>query len=116
MLIFRPWEYAVTLDWQIIAGVAAVVVVGNLLAFNLYMVGVRLIGPEKAILYGFAEPVSAAVLSALWLGAPFTVWDLAGFICVIVMLLLLSMKGNGKKSVPEYHPVRNRSADNMEET
>lgn len=116
MLIFRPWEYAVTLDWQIIAGVAAVVVLGNLLAFNLYMVGVRLIDPEKAILYGFAEPVAAAVLSALWLGAPFTVWDLAGFICVFVMLLLLSMKGNGKKSVPEYHPVRNRSADNMEET
>ena len=69
-------------------------------------------GSKNAVL----PVMAAAVLSALWLGAPFTVWDLAGFICVFVMLLLLSMKGNGKKSVPEYHPVRNRSTDNMDET
>lgn len=92
MLIFRPWKYHVVIDWQIILGIAAVVTLGNLLAFNLYMVGVRLIGPEKAILYGFAEPVAAAVLSSLWLGAPFTVWDFAGFVCVFAMLFLLSVK------------------------
>lgn len=93
MLIFRPWEYHVALDWQILSGIAAVVILGNLLAFNSYMIGVRLIGPEKAILYGFAEPVAAAVLSSLWLGAPFTLWDLAGFVCVFAMLFLLSVKG-----------------------
>lgn len=95
MLIFRPWEYGVVMDRQIVLGIASVVVLGNLLAFNLYMVGVRLIGPEKAILYGFAEPVVAAVLSCVWLGAPFTVWDLAGFACVFGMMALLSLRRNG---------------------
>ncbi|MBP3476753.1 MAG: EamA family transporter [Lachnospiraceae bacterium] len=94
MLVFRPWNYQVVLDWQILLGILTVVIAGNLLAFNSYMVGVRLIGPEKAILYGFAEPVAAAVLSSLWLGAPFTLWDFAGFVCVFVMLFLLSIKGN----------------------
>lgn len=93
VLIFRPWKYHVVIDWQILLGVAAVVVLGNLLAFNLYMMGVRLIGPEKAILYGFAEPVAAAVLSSLWLGGPFTLWDLAGFVCVFAMLFMLSVNG-----------------------
>ena len=54
LLLFRPWETPVTVDAGLIAGIAAVVVLGNLLAFNLYMTGVRLIGPEKAILYAFS--------------------------------------------------------------
>lgn len=94
MLVFRPWEYQIVLDWQILSGILTVVIAGNLLAFNSYMVGVRLIGPEKAILYGFAEPVAAAVLSSMWLGAPFTLWDLAGFVCVFAMLFLLSVNEN----------------------
>lgn len=98
LLIFHPWTYGVEIDGQIMAGIIAVVVLGNLLAFNLYMTGVRLIGPEKAILYGFAEPIAAAVLSSLWLGAPFTGWDFAGFVCVFVMLVMLSVKKDGKKA------------------
>lgn len=55
-------------------------------------------------------------LSSLWLGAPFTLWDLAGFICVFVMLFLLSMKGNGEKVVLKHQFDRDSSTDNMEET
>ncbi|MDO4483792.1 MAG: DMT family transporter [Clostridia bacterium] len=90
LVLFRPWEYSVVIDLEIALGIAAVVIIGNLLAFTCYMNGVRMIGPGKACLYGFAEPVAAAALSSLWLGSPFTWWDAAGFACVFVMLVMLS--------------------------
>ena len=59
-------------------GIFTVVVLGNVLAFSLYMSGVPLIGPQKASLYSFAEPVTAAIISTLVLRFPFTVWDAIG--------------------------------------
>ena len=70
-------------------GIFIVVVLGNVLAFSLYMSGVPLIGPQKASLYSFAEPVTAAIISTLVLGSPFTVWDAIGFVCIFLMLVLL---------------------------
>ena len=43
------------------------------------MSGVPLIGPQKSSLYSFAEPVTAAIISTLVLGSPFTLWDALGF-------------------------------------
>ena len=95
-LLFRPWRYAVHIDLGLILAFCAVVLLGNVLAFNAYMTGVKLIGPEKGILYGFSEPVIAAVLSSLWLGTPFTVWEAAGFGCIFAMLALLSRPEDGR--------------------
>ena len=88
--VFRPWQYPVALDAGVLAGLAGVILLGNLIAFNCYMTGVRLIGPGKGILYGFSEPVAAAVCSSVWLGAPFTGWDAAGFACIFLTLALLN--------------------------
>ena len=65
--------------------------IGNVLAFSLYMSGVPLIGPQQSSLYSFAEPVTAAIISTLVLGSPFTVWDAMGFGCIFLMLVLLSL-------------------------
>ena len=95
-LLFRPWQYAVHPDAGLIAAFCAVVLLGNVVAFNAYMAGVRLIGPEKGILYGFSEPIAAAVLSSAWLGTPFTFWEGAGFACIFCMLALLSRPEDGR--------------------
>ena len=71
-------------------------VLGNVLAFSLYMSGVPLIGPQKASLYSFAEPVTAAIISTLVLGSPFTLWDALGFGCIFLMLVLLSLPAKTK--------------------
>ena len=76
-----------------VGGILFVVLFGNLLAFNLYMTGVKLIGPEKSVLYGFAEPVTAAILAVTLLDTPFTVWDALGFAAVFAMLAVLSVGG-----------------------
>ena len=88
-LVFRPWRMNYVPNAAGIAGIAAVVLIGNVLAFSLYMSGVPLIGPQRASLYSFAEPVTAAIISTLVLGSPFTVWDAIGFVCIFLMLVLL---------------------------
>ena len=76
-----------------VGGILSVVLFGNLLAFNLYMTGVKLIGPEKSVLYGFSEPVTAAILAVALLSTPFTLWDALGFAAVFAMLAVLSFGG-----------------------
>ena len=90
-LVFRPWEMGYLPGPVGVLGIVVVVVVGNVLAFSLYMSGVPLIGPQRASLYSFAEPVTAAIISTLVLGSPFTLWDALGFGCIFVMLVLLSL-------------------------
>lgn len=88
-LVFRPWTYAYVPNAMGLFGIAFVVIVGNILAFPLYIQGVKLIGPEKGILFGFSEPVTAAVIGAALLGNAFTAWDLLGFLLIFGMLVLI---------------------------
>lgn len=88
-LVFRPWRMNYVPNAAGIAGIAAVVLIGNVLAFSCYMSGVKYIGPQKSSLFSFAEPVTAAIISTLVLGSPFTVWDAIGFVCIFLMLVLL---------------------------
>lgn len=91
LLLFRPWRMGYVPTLIGILGIAAVVLIGNVLAFSCYMQGVKLIGPQKASLYSFSEPVTAALISTLLLGSPFTLWDALGFGCIFVMLVLLGL-------------------------
>lgn len=88
-LVFRPWRMNYVPNAAGIAGIAAVVLIGNVLAFSCYMSGVKYIGPQKSSLFSFAEPVTAAIISTLVLGSLFTVWDAIGFVCIFLMLVLL---------------------------
>jgi drug/metabolite transporter (DMT)-like permease len=74
-----------------IFGILFVVAVGNLLAFTSYIKGVQYIGPGKGILYGFSEPVTAALIATVLFHSPFGVWDFLGFLCIFLMLLLISI-------------------------
>lgn len=96
LLLFRPWTMGYVPTAAGILGIAVVVLVGNVLAFCCYMQGVKLIGPQKASLYSFAEPVTAALIGTCLLGSPFTVWDALGFACVFVMLVLLSLPARSR--------------------
>ena len=91
-LLFRPWKFGYVPNGMGILGIAVVVLVGNVLAFSCYMQGVKLIGPQPASLYSFAEPVVAAIISITLLGTSFTWWDAAGFLCIFAMMVLLSLR------------------------
>ena len=95
-LIFRPWQIDYVPTAMGAFGIFTVVVLGNVLAFSLYMSGVPLIGPQKASLYSFAEPVTAAS-SARWCWArPLRCGMSLGFGCIFLMLVLLSLPAKQK--------------------
>ena len=89
-LLFHPWTYGYVPTPIGYFGIAFVILVGNVLAFVLFMTGVHLAGPEKSNLYSFAEPLTAALVSTVFLGSPFTLSDFIGFLLVFGMLLLLA--------------------------
>lgn len=89
-LLFRPWTFHYVPGGAAWFGIIFVIVVGNCVAYPCYMTGVRLIGPEKGILYGFSEPLSAAILGILLFHSTFTAWDAIGFAAEFAMLYLIS--------------------------
>ncbi len=90
-LIFRPWQYQVSMDMEILLALFAIIIMGSVIAFTLYTQGIKLIGPVKASLYACIEPISATVLSTVWLKVPFTGMDFLGFGLIIGAILVLSM-------------------------
>ena len=90
---FHIWTYQYVPGFFGLLGIAGVVLIGNVLAFPLYMSGVRLIGADRGILYGFSEPITAALIGTLCLSTPFTLYDGVGFLCVFLMLVLISVNG-----------------------
>lgn len=99
LLVFQPWTMGYVPNGCGLLGIACVVIIGNILAFTCYMQGVKLIGAQKASLYSFAEPVTAAIISTFVLGSPFTMWDALGFACIFIMLVLLSLPEKKRSGV-----------------
>ena len=78
------------LDAAGFAVLAAFVLVGTFAAFALYLHGVSVVGSVRGGLLGAVEPVSATVVSALWLGTAFTGADLVGMALMIAMIFLVT--------------------------
>ena len=89
-VVLRSWTIEYRPDIRGILAIMFVVVVGNILAFTLYMKGVSYIGPERGILLGFSEPVSAAIIGITVFKNTFTAADTVGFVCIFSMLILIT--------------------------
>lgn len=88
-LLFRPWNYTYHPDMAFLLALGAIIILGTMVAFSLYMQGMKMIGPERASLYACVEPIASTLLTVFWLKAPFTVMDFAGFVCIIATILIL---------------------------
>ena len=87
----HPWDTTVTLDvtgWIVFF---AIVLVGTMFAYAIYLYGIAYCGTVKASLVGVAEPISGAIISALWLGTIFSGWDLFGGALIIAMMIIVSL-------------------------
>ena len=78
------------LDGAGVAALLAIVVLGTAVAFGLYMQGVADAGAVRAGMLGVSEPVSATLISWLWLGTAFSAADLVGFAMMIAMVLIIT--------------------------
>lgn len=88
-LFVQPWNTPSVLDPAGYALFAAVILIGTDLTFILFLRGVGDLGPVRATLIGTLEPVSASLVSALWLGTMFYIPELIGFVCVLMTVFLV---------------------------
>jgi drug/metabolite transporter (DMT)-like permease len=100
-LVFHSWTIHYVPSVTGWLGIAFVVLVGNVLAFTTYITGVSLIGGNTAILYGFSEPVTAAIVTFLVLKSPFTIADGLGFLLVFLMLVMISLSSKPADQIHE---------------
>lgn len=92
-ILRKPWQYHPLMDTETLICLGAIILLGTIASFSLYMQGVKLIGPEKASLYACVEPVAATLFSAFWLHTAFTGMDIAGFVCILSTLFLITLWG-----------------------
>ncbi|MCI8417647.1 MAG: EamA family transporter [Lachnospiraceae bacterium] len=90
--VVQVWSIPVALDVKGWLAVGGMVVVGTILAYTLYLQGVGDIGSVRASMLASIEPVSATVLSVVWLHTSFLLMDLLGFVCILATVFLLAKK------------------------
>lgn len=90
-LVTRPWNIEVHIDWGVISGFLAIVILGTILPFCFYLASLKSIGSVYAGLLSSVEPVAATVLAAVFLGATFQTIDVVGFVLVLSTLFILSI-------------------------
>lgn len=95
--IAKPYQISVDYNWKLFGGFFSVVFLGTIAAFSLYMEGIKRIGPAKASLIACVEPISATVISILWLKVSFHFLDILGIVLILTAVCLLSLPTKRKK-------------------
>ena len=88
----QPWSIPVDITPELVGVMGAMVIIGTFAAYLFYLQGITDAGPVRAGLVGCVEPVSATVISAVWLGTPVTPVDVAGIAMIVVMVLLVTQR------------------------
>ena len=88
--LVRVWNIPVALDLKGWLAVGGMVVMGTIMAYTLYLQGVADIGSVRASMLASVEPVSATILSVIWLHTRFLLMDLIGFACILTTVFLLA--------------------------
>ena len=94
--IQQPWNC--TGEWSItsILAIAFVVLFGTLIAFTCFLESLKYIKPTESSVLSSAEPLSAALLSVLWLHEQLGIAQWLGTACIIVTIIILSRVKNKK--------------------
>ena len=99
--IEQPWTVSVDLNTEVILGMAAIIVVGTVIAAWIYMQAIADIGAVKASMIAAVEPVAATIFTVTLLGTRFELVDLVGFACIVAMVLLVSSKPDDEQKLAE---------------
>lgn len=89
-LVVQPWKADVIWDLPMIVSMFFIVIIGSIAAYLFYAQAIKWIGPEKASLCACSEPVTATLLSVVWLHTNFMIIDLIGFVLIISTIFLLT--------------------------
>ena len=86
----KAWTMEIVYSKEFFLSVAAMVILGSIMTFTLYLKGVEICGPVKASMLASIEPVAAAIFMVIWLKGTITPIELVGFGCVFITIFLLT--------------------------
>lgn len=85
-----PWIVTGIWDASTLLSVAFIILLGSLAAFYMFIIAVKLIGPQTASILACTEPLAAVILAVCWLHVSFLWSDWVGTICILITIVLLS--------------------------
>ncbi len=92
MLIFHPWTIqGVTYNAELFLLMAAVIVFGTILAFNLYQTGCNIVGSMVGGVLSSVEPVASVMISAFLLHTSFVAQDFIGFALILITIPIMAI-------------------------
>jgi drug/metabolite transporter (DMT)-like permease len=94
----QPWHMSGTWDSGTYLAVLFIVVLGTLVPFYCYLLAVKTIGPQRTSLLACAEPLSAALVSVLWLNVAFGWLDVLGSLCIVLTIYVLAREKQSEQS------------------
>ena len=97
--LYRPWTLGVHVDFMVLVAMFFIVIFGCVAAYYFYGMAIARVGATKSTLFASTEPVTAALLSALWLKTSFTLIDIIGFVLIISTIFVMNAPiGKNKES------------------
>ena len=84
---------------------AVAVLVGTFGAYGLFLHGISIVGPVAGNMLGAAEPVSATVISAVWLGTAFSWADWAGLALMVATIFLIALQTQESQTARKPNPL-----------
>lgn len=89
--INSPFNCSGNWSFKSISAVAFVVIFGTLIAFSCYLESLKYIEPYEASILGCVEPLSAAILSIMFLNVTFSIVQWFGTVLIITTISVLSI-------------------------
>jgi drug/metabolite transporter (DMT)-like permease len=96
--LYQPWNCTGIWSINSIFAIAFVVLFGTLIAFTCFLESLKYIKPTESSILSSAEPLSAAILSVLWLHEELGAAQWIGTACIIITIIILSFVKNKKVS------------------
>jgi drug/metabolite transporter (DMT)-like permease len=93
-LIHPPWSFQGEWSLNSFFAVIFIVIFGTLIAFYCYLESLKYISASETSLLACIEPLSAALLSVIWLQVTFGLEEWLGTLCIISTIVILSLVKN----------------------
>ena len=100
-IITRVWqseEWSLLLDWKLSILLLTVIVIGTV-AFVLFLSSMKYISAIETSILSSMEPLTAMVISVIWLQQVLGKWQLVGALIMLVCVTWLSIAGEKKHKV-----------------
>ncbi|WP_342043805.1 DMT family transporter [Bacillus sp. OTU2372] len=103
--IHPPWEMDFkSLTLEAYSYLVFVIIFGTMFAFWFYIESLQSLSPKESSLLGSIEPLAAVLTTVFWLKEPFGLFQWAGTVCIIGMILILAL---GKDSSSKTNQLSN---------